>query len=69
MPQSSTGDRTRATPRLRHTAVPAQPLARRRVLRIASGGIAALAATILAGCDKPYYDRDRGAFVFRRHDK
>lgn len=69
MPPFSTDRRTRAANPLRETSATATPITRRRVLGVASWSLATLAAAILAGCDKPYYDRNRGMIVVRRHDK
>jgi hypothetical protein len=44
-------------------------VSRRLLLRRAALAAGTLMAALLAACDKPYFDRDRGVFVFSRHDK
>ena len=70
MPRSPSDPGIRNAHAARPAPAPARPIGRRRALAVAAAwGATALAAALLAGCDKPYFDRDRGVFVFQRHDR
>jgi hypothetical protein len=60
-------EETKATDRDRGRST--APLSRRRLLWRVALALAPFAALAAGACDKPYYDRDRGVFVWRRPGK
>ena len=45
------------------------PMSRRSLLKRAAIAAGPLAALLVGACDKPYFDRNRGVFVFNRPAK